>query len=50
MSDMSQTFDASPSASLIAYRAEYRQQFISARYSGWLHFAFIFGMASSIIV
>lgn len=46
MSDMSPALGAS----LSAYRAEYRQQFIKPGYSGWLHFAFTFGTASTIIV
>jgi uncharacterized protein YndB with AHSA1/START domain len=34
----------------VAYRKQYRQQFIGPRYRGWLHFAFTVALASTIIV
>ncbi len=37
-------------ASTAAYRKQYRAQFIGPRYQGWLHFAFTFGVATTICV
>jgi hypothetical protein len=36
--------------SVDAFRTHYRQQFIGARYRGWAHFAFTFGVTTALIV